>query len=154
MEMVILIGLQASGKSTFRRARFGDSHVVVSKDDFRSNARPARRQEYLLRAALRAGNPVVVDNTNVRLADRALLIQLARDFGVPSIGYYLCSTVEDSLRWNAQRDGKFRVPDIGVFATAKVFTPPTWSEGFAELYRMTHDAAGSFVVCAVPKEGA
>jgi predicted kinase len=153
MQMVILIGLQASGKSTFRRARFDVSHVVVSKDDFRRNARPARRQEYLLRTALQAGKSVVVDNTNPRLDDRAQLIELAREFSIPIIGYYLRSTVEDSLRWNALRDGKARVPDVGVFATAKAFTAPAWSEGFDELYLVTHDV-GSFVVCSIPKEGA
>lgn len=154
MEVVILIGLQAAGKSTFRRTRFRDSHVVVSKDDFRSNSRPGRRQEFLLRSALQAGKSVVIDNTNARLEDRKLLIRLAQEFGVPSIGYYLRSTVEDSLRWNSVRSGKARVPDVGIFATAKSFTAPTWSEGFAALYLVTHDAAGSFVVCSIPKEGA
>jgi len=43
MEIVILVGLQGSGKSSFRRSRFDATHVVVSKDNFRSNRRPARR---------------------------------------------------------------------------------------------------------------
>jgi predicted kinase len=77
MELVILIALQAAGKTTFRRRRFDRTHVVVSKDDFPNNRRPARRQQFLVREALAAGKPVVVDNTNPRREDRALLIALA-----------------------------------------------------------------------------
>jgi len=32
LELVIFIGLQATGKSTFYRARFAATHVLVSKD--------------------------------------------------------------------------------------------------------------------------
>ena len=32
LELVLLVGLQASGKSTFRRERLDATHVVVSKD--------------------------------------------------------------------------------------------------------------------------
>jgi hypothetical protein len=78
MELLILIGLQASGKSTFRRSRFDDTHCVVSKDDFPNNRRPARRQERL-RDALECRKPVVVDNTNPRREDRQPLIELARE---------------------------------------------------------------------------
>jgi len=34
MELAILIGLQASGKSSFRRAHFSETHLCISKDDF------------------------------------------------------------------------------------------------------------------------
>src|SRR3954447_1481702 len=106
MELIILIGLQASGKSAFRRHRFDATHVVVSKDNFPNNRRPARRQENLVREALELGRPVVVDNTNPRREDRQLLIQLARAFSVPSIGYFLRSSVEQSLQRNALRTGR------------------------------------------------
>jgi predicted kinase len=32
MDIIILIGLQASGKSTFYRAHFADTHEHISKD--------------------------------------------------------------------------------------------------------------------------
>ena len=32
MELIILVGLQAAGKSSFYRARFADTHALVSKD--------------------------------------------------------------------------------------------------------------------------
>ncbi len=66
-ELIVLIGLQGSGKSTFRAARFDDTHVVVSKDLMRNNRRPAERQAPLIQEALLAHRSVVVDNTNPRI---------------------------------------------------------------------------------------
>jgi len=47
-ELVILVGLQASGKSTFYRRHLSGTHVLVSKDLLRNNRRPARRQVQLI----------------------------------------------------------------------------------------------------------
>jgi predicted kinase len=44
MELAILVGLQASGKSSFYRARFAATHELVSKDLLRNNSKPERRQ--------------------------------------------------------------------------------------------------------------
>jgi len=118
MEIVILVGLQASGKSSFRRSRFDATHVVVSKDNFRSNRRPARRQDHLIREALQAGKPVVGDNTKPRREDREALIRLAREFSVPVIGYFLRSSFQEALVRNARREGAARIPDVGVYSTA------------------------------------
>jgi len=152
MELVILIGLQAAGKTTFRQRRFDRTHVVVSKDNFPNNRRPARRQQMLVREALAAGKPVVVDNTNPRREDRALLIALAREFSVRVVGYFLPATVAESLERNARRVGRARVPEVGVFSTAKAFETPSWSEGFDELYEVVVDTDEHFVVRAMPKE--
>ena len=64
MELVIMIGLQASGKTTFARSRFGETYRYVSKDLLKNNGRPARRQRQLIEEALQQGLSVVVDNTN------------------------------------------------------------------------------------------
>ncbi len=146
MQLVILIGLQASGKSTFRRTRFDATHVVVSKDEFPHHRRPAQRQEQLVRAALGQGNRVVVDNTNARLEDREALIRLAREYSVPVAGYFLRSTIADSLGRNARRPGRARVPDVALYRTAKILVEPAWSEGFDELYEVTIGPGGEFLV--------
>jgi predicted kinase len=41
--MVIFIGLQASGKTTFFQTYFAETHVLVSKDRFRNNKNRDRR---------------------------------------------------------------------------------------------------------------
>jgi predicted kinase len=58
VELVVFVGLQASGKSTFFRERFAESHQHVSKDLFPNNRNKNRRQEHLLRAAGCNGTPV------------------------------------------------------------------------------------------------
>jgi predicted kinase len=78
MELVLLVGLQGSGKSTFCRTHYAATHVLVSKDRFRNNRRPQRRQMQLIEQALKEGSSVVVDNTNVTVEHRAPIIQLAR----------------------------------------------------------------------------
>src|SRR5689334_22756447 len=63
-EMILLIGLQAAGKTTFHRQRLGDDYTHISMDLLRNNSHPARRQAQLLEQALQAGHSVVLDNTN------------------------------------------------------------------------------------------
>ena len=60
-ELVIFIGLQASGKTSFYRSRLAQTHVHISKDLMRNNRRPERRQQQLVREALSAGRSLVVD---------------------------------------------------------------------------------------------
>jgi predicted kinase len=136
MEMVILSGLQASGKSTFCRERFAATHVVVSKDLLRNNRNPGRRQVVLIDEAMAAGRSVVVDNTNPTVADRALLIAQARRHGARVVGYHFPTAIEDALRRNAAREGRARVPDVGLFATAKVLVRPALAEGYDELHEV------------------
>jgi predicted kinase len=98
VELVILVGLQASGKSTFFRERFAATHEHVSKDLFRNNRNRNRRQRELVEAALGAGCPVVVDNTNPTVQERRLLIELGRQFGARIIGYSFESGCVSALR--------------------------------------------------------
>lgn len=145
-----MIGLQGAGKSTFRQSRFDATHVVVSKDHFRNNRRPSLRQEVLLREALSAGKSVVVDNTNVRLEDRQALIRLAHELGALCSGYFVRSTLSESLERNALREGKARVPDKALAFTAKAFVLPSWSEGYAALYDVVPQPDRTFRVTASP----
>ncbi len=141
MELIIFVGLQASGKSTFYHTRFAESHEHVSKDLFRHNKNRNRRQTQLIETALGARRSVVVDNTNVTVEERQPLIQLGREFGVQIVGYYFESHLRRCLERNRQRTGKAQVPDVALYATAKKLEHPSYSEGFDELYgvRITDD---------------
>lgn len=144
MEVVIFIGLQASGKSTFYRARFAASHAYVSKDQFRHTRSPARRQAQLIEEALGAGRSVVVDNTNPTVAARAEIIRLAQAHDATVIGYYFEPHLGASLERNRRRAGQERVPDVALFATLKRLTSPSYTEGFARLYRVRLAAEAGF----------
>lgn len=134
MECVILIGLPASGKSTFFRERFAGTHDHVSKDLLRNNRRPQRRQEQLIAESLASGRSVVVDNTNPSAAVRAPLIAAARKHGAEVSGYFFVTEAADALRRNRARQGRERVPDVAIFTVRKRLEIPTTAEGFDRLY--------------------
>jgi predicted kinase len=137
MECVILIGLPASGKSTFFRERFAATHDHVSKDLLRHNRRPQRRQEQLIAQSLAAGRSVVVDNTNPSVRVRAPLIDVARKYGAAVVGYFFVTDARDALRRNRAREGRERVPDVAIFTVRKHLQPPARGEGFDRLYAVT-----------------
>jgi predicted kinase len=153
MELVVLVGLQGSGKTTFFRERFATTHDHVSKDNFRSNPRPARRQRQLIAAALAAGRSVVVDNTNPTAADRLELVALGRAAGAEVVCYFFPPDVDASLRRNARREGKARVPDHAVRITAAQLTPPARAEGFDRVYRVQLVDGRGFEVTETGGEG-
>lgn len=134
MDILIFIGLQASGKSTLYRTHFLDMHAYVSKDLLRNNKHPARRQQQLIEEALQSGHSVVIDNTNPSREDRAPLIALGHQYGAQVIGYYFKPQVKLSIERNKLRTGKERVPPVAIFATLKKLVAPTYEEGFDQLY--------------------
>lgn len=148
MELVIFTGLQASGKSSFYRARFATTHDLVSKDLLRNNSKPERRQRELIEEALAAGRSVVVDNTNATPELRAPLVALGRRHGATITGYYFAAEVAGCLARNRAREGKARVPDVAIFATRKILVPPTRAEGFDALSTVRLAESGGFDVAA------
>ncbi|MET8771766.1 AAA family ATPase [Streptomyces sp. NPDC004658] len=64
-DVAVLVGLQASGKSTFYAQCLAGRYALVSKDLFPRGARNKQgRQMRLVAEHLAAGRPVAVDNTN------------------------------------------------------------------------------------------
>jgi predicted kinase len=152
MECVILIGLPASGKTTFYRDRFAGTHDHVSKDAMRYNRRPQRRQNELLDAALAAGRSVVVDNTNPTVTDRAAVIAIARRHGAEVAGYFFPTEASDALRRNRAREGRDRVPAVAIFAARKRLEQPSYEEGFDRLFTVVvNEQARTFDVVPVPR---
>jgi predicted kinase len=135
-ELLIFVGLPGAGKSTFFRQRFADSHVHVSKDNLRSQRQPDRRQHELLAQALSDGRSVVVDNTNASLEERAALIAAGRRYGARIAAYFFDSTTHECVARNRGRQGRARIPDVGIFATARRLVRPLDAEGFDVVHRV------------------
>ena len=125
-----MVGLQASGKSTWVREHLAGTHEVVSKDHWPRARRREARQRRLVAGLLAAGRPVVVDNTNPSHDERAPLIALGREAGVPVRAVWLDVPLPACLERNEGREGRSRVPVVGLLATRKRLVPPTVSEGF------------------------
>jgi predicted kinase len=154
MDMLILIGLQASGKSTFYRTHFLATHAYVSKDLLRNNKHPARRQQLLIEEALQSGRSVVIDNTNPTREDRASLIALGHLYNAEVIGYYFETQVKRSIERNNLRAGKERVPPVAIFATLKKLVAPAYEEGFDQLYYVLSRDNFEFTLLRQNREGA
>lgn len=151
LELAILIGLQASGKTTFCRRMLADTHVVVSKDAFRNARRRQRRQMRLVNEALAAGRSVVVDNTNPSPREWQPLIEAARVHGAMTVGYWFPPDLPAALDRNAAREDRSRVPDVGLYDTLKRLRRPRQVDGFDRLYEVRFDGRGGFR--AEPMEG-
>ncbi len=152
MELVLFIGLQGAGKSSFYRVRFAATHRHVSKDRLRNNRNPERRQRQLIAQALEEARSVVVDNTNATAEARQPLIELGRAAGARVVGYYFESRLEDCLKRNAQRQGKERVPDVALYVTAKKLHRPTLAECFDDLFQVRLVEGSNFAVSTWSEE--
>jgi predicted kinase len=150
--VAVLIGLQASGKSTFCRDVLGAGYVVVSKDYFPNARNRQRRQLQLIAGALAAGRDVVVDNTSPSPAEWEPLIDAARSAGAQVVAYWFPPDLPASLRRNALRTGRSQVPDVGVRATMALLRRPAPGEGFDEVATVRWDGAGGFKVAPVDRE--
>jgi predicted kinase len=132
-ELIIFVGLQASGKSTYYHANFAATHVHVSKDLMKNARNRDARQIEMIEQALAQGRSVVVDNTNPTPSVRAPLIAIGKRHGARVVAYYFETTVKDAVARNRQREGKGRVPDVALFVSAKKMVPPGVAEGFDEV---------------------
>jgi predicted kinase len=145
-ECVILVGLPGAGKTTFYQERFASSHAHISKDLWPNASKREARQLRTIDETLAAGRSVVVDNTNLTVADRRPIIALAREREARVIAYFFDVSTRAAVARNAARQGRARVPNVAIFASAKRLAPPTRTEGFDRLYRVALTPDGAPVV--------
>ncbi|HCN30892.1 MAG TPA: kinase [Verrucomicrobiales bacterium] len=127
-ECILLIGIQAAGKSTFAAERFARTHVILNLDTLRTR----RREERLLLECLEQRRSFVVDNTNVSRAERARYLPLAGAAGYRRVGYAFEAAIGPALERNARRERV--VPPYAVQATRNRLQWPALDEGFDELH--------------------
>ncbi|MBT2489492.1 ATP-binding protein [Streptomyces sp. ISL-96] len=145
LDVAVLIGLQAAGKSTFYAQYLSGRYALVSKDLFPRAARnKQQRQMRLMEESLAAGRPVALDNTNPSPQEWGPLVGLAHAHDATVTAYWFPPDVEGSLRRNAAREGRDRVPDVGIFATLKRLRKPALSDGFDTVTEVRFDGHGGF----------
>lgn len=142
METVILVGIQAAGKSTFYRERFFQTHLRISLDLLRTRY----RERALLSWCLSHGQRFVVDNTNVAAAERATYITPARAASFRVVGYVFEADVPASITRNAGRAPAEQVPSKAIGGTKKRLEWPRRDEGFDELHYVRVNPAGGFII--------
>ena len=133
LELIIFVGVQAAGKSTYYGANFAGTHVHVSKDLMKNVRDRETRQRTMIAQALAEGRPVVVDNTNPTPVVRAPLIELGRSLGARVVAYFFETAVNDAVERNRLREGRARVPDVVIYVAARKVVLPSMAEGFDEV---------------------
>jgi len=142
MQAILFTGIQATGKSTFYKHYFVDTHIRINLDMLKTRL----REHILVNACIEAKQPFVVDNTNPSVENRQKYITLAKKAGFKIIGYYFQSKLKEALKRNSTRTGKACIPEQGIKSAYGKLQIPTFSEGFDMLYYVTINADNSFTV--------
>ena len=140
MEAVIFVGAQGSGKTTFYRQRFFETHVRISLDMLRTR----HREALLFSACLQAGQSLVIDNTNPLVRDRERYTAPARAAGFRVVAYFFETALQECLRRNEQRSDKQRIPRVAVAATFKKLERPILEEGFDQIFTVRPKTDSTF----------
>lgn len=142
MEAVIFIGIQGSGKTSFYREHFLDTHIRISLDMLRSR----ERERLIFEACLQARQPLVVDNTNPLAKDRERYVGPARAAGFRVVGYFFETSLRDAIRRNNQRPGKKKIPVAGIASAFRKLEAPTLEEGFDALHAVSLSPENRFII--------
>lgn len=142
MQLIIFIGVQASGKSTFYQQQFYSTHLRLNLDMLKTR----HRESQLFEAGLASKTKMVIDNTNPTKQDRARYMQRAIDAGFEVIAYYFETDLNSTLQRNSERTGKANIPEVGVRATYKKLEVPSLDEGFDEIFKVKIVGDGVFSI--------
>jgi len=134
--VVLLIGLPASGKSTFVAGKKG----VLSSDALRATLRDDETDQSihvhvfrflreLLKTRLQLGAPeTFIDATNLTRAFRRPFIRIGRRAGASVHAAFFDTPLEECLRRNTLRERV--VPATAIEAMSSRMQPPAFDEGF------------------------
>ena len=139
--IVILMGLQGSGKSTFYKTFLEGEFVRVNLDTLRTR----HREDLLIEKSLENGESFAIDNTNPTRLERKKYIDIAKSHGYRTVGYFLESKIRDCMARNVLREGRARVPEIAIAATSNKLEIPSYDEGFDELYFVRNDGKSMII---------
>ena len=138
-DIVLMVGIPGSGKTTFCRERLFPSHLYISLDQLKTRSAEAE----LFAFALNRRKPCVVDNTNVNVAERSRYIQLAQKVrDVRVVAYCFTPDLQGCMTRNSKRTGRAHVPESAIKGRLAAFENPRFSEGIGEIYDVAVSKGG------------
>ena len=147
-EVVVLVGLPGSGKSTFAHRHFGATHLRISRDVVKT----PHRERVLQYTCLGLGVPFVADNTHPDPAARAPLVAAAKAAGAQVVACFFPPDLDACRERNARRIGRACVPEVALRATLARLVAPTRAEGFDAVFHV-HGGPDVFELEEVPHGG-
>lgn len=170
IELVILVGIQASGKTTYYRRHLEGEYLHVSLDNWRGKGNVRRKEREAILAGLASAaesggklRGVAVDNTNTTINTRRRYFDVAGEFTaaagkpVSLTAYFFDADLAGCLKRNAQRPADappgvpYFVPPAAIAGFMNRLQPPSHEEGFARVRRVRISDDGEFAVEDVPR---
>ncbi len=132
MQLILLIGVQGAGKSTFCKQYFSDTHIRLNRDMLKTK----HRERLLFEACLASKTSTVIDKTNPTKLERENYIKPALQHHFEVIAYYFDVPFEEARERNNLRENKAKIPEVGLKSTLKKMELPTFEEGFSQIYHV------------------
>ena len=143
-EVIIMVGITASGKSLISRwIQLQNSfqiYNIISRDKEKTMKKCLIKME----ESLKNGCNVIIDNTNPSIESRKPWIEMANKYGFTAVIINITSPGDDfriSLHNNYYRNQKFDIPLIPVIALYKYlkdFQKPSLDEGCDEIFELDY----------------
>lgn len=137
-EVVLMVGVQGSGKSFFAERYLGkQGYNVISNDKSGSRDRSLAQ----MKKALGNGKSVVVDNTHVNAEARQKFTEMARKFGV-KCRCFVMNTSPSHVKHNVayreivDQDGHAHIGEALLNSYWSKYKPPTKEEGFSDIIKV------------------
>ena len=127
MEIVVLVGLPGSGKSTWVKENLYDTHVRINLDMLNTR----NKETELIGKCLKIKQSMVIDNTNITREERKKYIDYANIYNIPIKCVWINRDVKSCISQNRTRDKV--VPNIAIYTKNKKFEEPTLEEGFSDI---------------------
>ena len=131
MEMILFVGLPGSGKSTFYKNHYFNTHLRISNDLLRTK----NRTQKLLDFCRETNMSFVIDNTCTTKEVRKRFIDYCNSIRAPlrKSCVFFDTPIGVCIERNNNRTGKERVPKTAILMKAKELERPSLEEGFDEL---------------------
>ena len=136
--LVIMVGPQASGKSSLSRSPMYSDYEYLNNDTIKNK----KKLQSLFQSAIQKGSNIIVDNTNPEKETRKYYIEIARAKGYKIYCYFfdfpkILSFHLNQMRTQMSHNKIKPVPDIPIHTYYKKLQKPTTSEGFDDIIVIT-----------------
>eukprot|EP01125_Pyxidicula_operculata_P014607 TRINITY_DN4884_c0_g1_i4.p2 TRINITY_DN4884_c0_g1~~TRINITY_DN4884_c0_g1_i4.p2 ORF type:complete len:279 (-),score=78.49 TRINITY_DN4884_c0_g1_i4:27-863(-) len=137
-EMIIMVGMPASGKSSFvKKYLLPKGYVHINRDKLKKKEKCLS----LARQSISESKSVVIDNTNPDKSTRGEYIKIAKEYDLPVRCFVLSTPRKLADHLNAYREritnGEVgRIPDIAYNMFQSKYEEPSEKEGFVDIMKV------------------